>query len=69
VSPPGEPRSRARRVSPWSNRLEFGSQPSQTRAPNLASVSAEGGGTVTPTLGGGIGFSRELEAAVAAVAA
>ena len=34
------------------DRHELGTDPSQTRAPNPASVSAEGGGTVTPTLGG-----------------
>ena len=45
------------------DRHDFGTPPSQTRAPSLASVSAEGGGTFTPTLGGGIGFSRELEPA------
>jgi len=45
------------------DRHEFGTPTSQTRAPKPASVSAEGGGTVTPTLGGGFGFSREQEAA------
>jgi hypothetical protein len=65
----GEPRRPARRLALWNNRHEFGTPTSQTRAPNLASVSAEGGGTVSPTLGGGFGFSREREAAVAAVAA
>jgi hypothetical protein len=30
-----------------------------TRAPRRGSVSAEGGGTTPPTLGGGIGFSRD----------
>jgi hypothetical protein len=46
----------------WSDRPEVGTHPSQTRVENPASVSAEGGGTVTPTLGGGIGFSREQKA-------
>jgi len=43
----------------WTNRPDLGTYPSQTRAPNPASVFAEGGGTATPTLGGGFGFSRE----------
>jgi len=44
----------------WTNRLTFGAPTTQTRAPAAASVSAEGGGTTTPTLmGGGILFSRE----------
>jgi hypothetical protein len=64
----GEPRSPAR-FHLWNNRHEFGTSASQTRAPNPASVFAEGGGTVTPTLGGGFGFSREQEAALPAVPA
>jgi hypothetical protein len=47
------------------DRHDFGTPTSQTRAPNAASVFAEGGGTVTPTLGGGIGSSREREPAAA----
>jgi hypothetical protein len=44
----------------WTNRHAFGTPASQTRAPAAASVSAEGGGTTTPTLmGGGTWFSRE----------
>jgi len=44
----------------WTNRHTFGTPTTQTRAPATASVSAEGGGTTTPTLmGGGILFSRE----------
>jgi hypothetical protein len=31
----------------------------QTRALRRGSVIAEGGGTTTPTLGGGIGFTRD----------
>jgi hypothetical protein len=43
----------------WTNRHSFGAPASQTRAPAAASVSAEGGGTTTPTLrGGGTLFSR-----------
>jgi len=45
---------------PGTDRHVFGTHASQTRAPNPASVSAEGGGTGSPTLmGGGTGFSRE----------
>jgi len=40
---------------------EVGALPSQTREANPASVSAEGGGTGTPTLGGGSGFTRTRE--------
>ena len=48
------------RRSLWTNRRTFGTPPSQTRAPSACSVSAEGGGTTTPTLmGGGTLFSRE----------
>jgi hypothetical protein len=48
-------------VSPlWTNRHASGASPAQTCAPAPASVSAEGGGTTTPTLmGGGTMFSRE----------
>jgi hypothetical protein len=50
----------AARNSRWTNRHTFGTPASQTRAPAAASVSAEGGGTTTPTLmGGGTLFSRE----------
>jgi hypothetical protein len=48
------------RSSLWTNWHTFGTPPSQTRAPSACSVSAEGGGTTTPTLmGGGTLFSRE----------
>jgi hypothetical protein len=44
----------------WTNRHASGASPAQTCAPAAASVSAEGGGTTTPTLmGGGTLFSRE----------
>jgi hypothetical protein len=52
-----------RHLALWTNQHEFGANPAQTRATDRASVSAEGGGTATPTLGGGYGFSRELEPA------
>jgi len=50
----------------WADRHDSGTVPSQTFARIAGSVLAEGGGTVTPTLGGGFGFSREQEAARAA---
>jgi hypothetical protein len=43
----------------WTNRRELAPLPTHTRAPNTGSVTAEGGGTTTPTLGGGFWFSRE----------
>ena len=43
----------------WMNRHAFGANAAQTREPEAASVTAEGGGTTTPTLGGGFWFSRE----------
>ena len=43
----------------WMVRPRFGAVQAQTRASKRASVPAEGGGTATPTLGGGFGFSRE----------
>ena len=44
----------------WTNRHASGASPAQTCAPPAASVSAEGGGTTTPTLMGGVTlFSRE----------
>jgi hypothetical protein len=43
----------------WTNRHELASPPTNTRAPDTCSVTAEGGGTTTPTLGGGFWFSRE----------
>jgi hypothetical protein len=64
VSSQGLP-AKAARSELLTDRHEVGTHPSQTRAPNPASVSAEGGGIVTPTLGGGFGFSREQEAAEA----
>jgi hypothetical protein len=49
----------ARRHGRWTNWHTSGTPASQTRAPGLTSVSAEGGGTTTPTLmGGGTLFSR-----------
>ena len=44
---------------PWTNRHTIGTQASHTGAPLAGNVTAEGGGTRTPTLGGGIRFSRE----------
>jgi hypothetical protein len=45
--------------TPWMNRRIFGTPSSHTRAPFTANVTAEGGGTTSPTLmGGGAGFSR-----------
>jgi hypothetical protein len=43
----------------WIDRPTSGAFPAQTRVPKRASVPAEGGGTATPTLGGGFWFSRE----------
>jgi hypothetical protein len=43
----------------WNNRPDFGTVQSQTGATKAGSVPAEGGGTATPTLGGGFWFSRE----------
>jgi hypothetical protein len=44
----------------WMNRHTFGPPATQICASAAASVSAEGGGTTTPTLmGGGTRFSRE----------
>ena len=45
--------------SPWIDRPTLGTLLAQTREPNRDSVSAEGGGTETPTLGGAFWFSRE----------
>jgi hypothetical protein len=42
---------------------------SQTGASRPGSVTAEGGGTASPTLGGGIGFSREQLPALEELAA
>jgi hypothetical protein len=53
---------------PWTNRHTIGTQASHTGAPNAANVPAEGGGTTTPTLGGGIWFSREQLPAAGEVA-
>jgi hypothetical protein len=52
---------------PWSNRHTIGTQASHTGAPLAANVTAEGGGTGTPTLGGGIRFSREQSPATGEV--
>ncbi len=41
---------------------------SHIRAFSAASVTAEGGGTASPTLGGGIGFSRDHQPPAASVA-
>jgi hypothetical protein len=43
-------------VNDWS---EIVTPETQTRVPLPGSVIAEGGGTDTPTLGGGIGFIRD----------
>jgi hypothetical protein len=43
----------------WMDRHSSATLASQTRAPQPGSVPAEGGGPATPTLGRGIGFSRE----------
>jgi hypothetical protein len=43
----------------WTNRHELVPLPTHTRAPDTGSVTAEGGGTTTPTLGGGFWFSGE----------
>jgi hypothetical protein len=43
----------------WIDRPTLFALPAQTRESNRASVPAEGGGTATPTLGGGFLFSRE----------
>jgi hypothetical protein len=43
---------------PWNDRPETGTNRSQTGAPLPGSVTAEGGGTSTPTQGGGIGVTR-----------
>jgi hypothetical protein len=42
----------------WTNRPETGTKRSQTRACWAGSVSPEGGGTTSPTLGGGIWVAR-----------
>ena len=42
----------------WKNRPETDANGSQTRARSAGSVSPEGGGTTTPTLGGGIWVMR-----------
>ena len=43
----------------WTNRHTVGARASHTGAPIAANVAAEGGGTTSPTLGGGLCFSRE----------
>jgi hypothetical protein len=43
---------------PGTNRHGFGMKQPQTRVNSSAIVTAEGGGTSTPTLGGGIGVTR-----------
>jgi hypothetical protein len=43
---------------PGTNRHTIGTSESQTRAPNPGIVAPEGGGTRTPTLGGGIWVTR-----------
>ena len=42
----------------WANRHAFDPDASQTRAPRSDSVGPEGGGTHTPTLGGGFFVTR-----------
>ena len=57
-----EPSRRSREVANlWTNWHEIGADATQTGMPQPGSVTAEGGGTKRPTLGGGIGFSREHE--------
>jgi hypothetical protein len=51
----------------WANRHTIGTPASHTGAPLAANVTAEGGGTRTPTLGGGIRFSREQSPATGEV--
>ena len=46
------------RHKPGRNRHGIVTPASQTRAPNTDIVTAEGGGTNTPTLGGGFGLIR-----------
>jgi len=52
----------------WTNQRTIGTAASHTGAPLAANVTAEGGGTTTPTLGGGIWFSREQLRAAGEVA-
>jgi hypothetical protein len=47
----------------WMVRPTHGAVQAQTRVPKRASVPAEGGGTATPTQGGGFWFSRDPYAA------
>jgi hypothetical protein len=51
----------------WANRHTLGTPALHTGAPLAANVTAEGGGTRTPTLGGGIRFSREQSPATGEV--
>ena len=51
----------------WTNRHTIGTQATHTSAPLAANVTAEGGGTTTPTLGGGIWFPREQKTAAGGV--
>jgi hypothetical protein len=44
---------------------EFVTPESHIRAPNPGSVTAEGGGTTPPTLGGGTGFTRDTSTVAA----
>jgi hypothetical protein len=53
-------------VSDWHGTV---TSASHIRALNLASVSAEGGGTSDPTLGGGTGFTRDTSTVVGASSA
>jgi hypothetical protein len=48
----------ARRAENW-HEIATGASPTRDREPG--NVAPEGGGTEHPTLGGGIGFSREQE--------
>jgi hypothetical protein len=52
---------------PWTNQHTIGMQASHTGAPLAANVTAEGGGTTTPTLGGGVRFSRQQSPATGEV--
>jgi hypothetical protein len=52
---------------PWTNRQTIGTLASHTGAALAGNVTAEGGGTRTPTLGGGIRFSRDQSPATGEV--
>jgi len=58
---------RTNRPRGWTNRHTIGTRALHTGAPIAANVTAEGGGTTTPTLGGGFMFSREQKPVAAEV--